>query len=72
MDLITSLPETPRGHDAIIVFVDRLTKRAHFAPIRTDASSYDIARLFLHNVVRLHGLPQRIVCDRDRRFINMF
>jgi hypothetical protein len=72
MDLITSLPETPRGHDAIIVFVDRLTKRAHFAPTRTDASSYDIARLFLHNVVRLHGLPQRIVCDRDRRFINMF
>ena len=39
MDFITQLPETSRGHDAILVFVDRLTKMVHFAPTRIDVSA---------------------------------
>jgi hypothetical protein len=72
MDFIGPLPRTPRKHNAIIVFVDRFTKRAHFAATRTDASARETARLFFRNVVRLHGLPRNIVCDRDRRFTNLF
>lgn len=72
MDFIGPLPETPRRNNAILVFVDRFTKRAHFAATRTDASALDTARLFLHNVVRLHGMPTSIISDRDRRFTSRF
>lgn len=72
MDFVGPLPETSRRNNAIVVFVDRMTKRAHFAPTRTDASALDTARLFLHHVIRLHGMPKNIVCDRDTRFTNQF
>jgi hypothetical protein len=72
MDFIGPLPETPRQNNAILVFIDRFTKRAHFAATRMNVSAYDTARLFFHNVVRLHGMPSSIVCDRDTRFTNLF
>jgi hypothetical protein len=72
MDFVGPFPETPRGYNAVLVMIDRFTKRAHFAATRTDVSAYETARLFLHNVVRLHGMPMSIVCDRDTRFTNDF
>jgi deoxyuridine 5'-triphosphate nucleotidohydrolase len=72
MDFVGPLPETRSGHNAILVIVDRLTKRAHFVPTRTNVSAPEVARLFLHNVVRLHGMPKRIVSDRDSRFVSRF
>jgi hypothetical protein len=72
MDLITQLAPTPRGFDAIFVVVDRLTKRAHFMATRTSASARDIARLFIDNIFKLHGMPQSIVSDRDPRFMSQF
>lgn len=39
MDFITGLPTSQRGHESIWVIVDRLTKVAHFFPIRTDYST---------------------------------
>ena len=72
MDLITSLPTTADGHDAIMVFVDRLSKMAHFAPTTTEVTAEGVARLFTDHVFRYHGLPQSIVSDRDARFTSQF
>lgn len=72
MDLITQLPLTPDGHDAIVVFVDRLSKMTHFAPTTTTVNSEGLAALFVANVFRLHGLPVDIVSDRDTRITSTF
>jgi hypothetical protein len=72
MDFIVQLPSTPRGHDAILVVVDRLTKRAHFIATKTAVSAPEVAQLFIDNIFRLHGLPKTIVSDRDPRFVGAF
>jgi hypothetical protein len=72
MDLITQLPVTKAGHDAITVFVDRLTKMVHFVPCKTAISAEELAKMFVHEVWRLHGLPKEIVSDRDPRFTGQF
>nr|GFD05286.1 retrotransposable element Tf2 [Tanacetum cinerariifolium] len=72
MDFVTGLPQTQRRHDAIWVVVDRLTKSAHFLPIRKDYSVSRLAEIFQQEIVRLHGTPSAIVSDRDRRFTSRF
>nr|GFC00230.1 reverse transcriptase [Tanacetum cinerariifolium] len=62
------LPQTQGRHDAIWVVVDRLTKSAHFLPIRKDYSVSRLADIFQQEIVRLHGTPLAIVSDRDPRF----
>nr|GFB95023.1 transposon Ty3-I Gag-Pol polyprotein [Tanacetum cinerariifolium] len=68
MDFVTGLPQTQRRHDAIWVVVDRLTKSAHFLPIRKDYPVSRLAEIFQQEIVRLHGTPSAIVSDRDPRF----
>nr|GFC35959.1 retrotransposable element Tf2 [Tanacetum cinerariifolium] len=68
MDFVTGLPQTQRRHDAIWVVVDRLTKSAHFLPIRKDYSVSKLAETFQQEIVRLHGTPSAIVSDRDPCF----
>jgi hypothetical protein len=63
MDLIFGLPLTERRHDSIFVVVDTLTKSAHFIPVRTMYQEPDIARVFISEIVRLHGMPKRIISD---------
>ena len=72
MDFIVQLPKTPRGHDAITVFVDKLSKQVHFVPSKTTDTASDVARLFFDNVSRLHGMPTTIVSDRDSKFGSRF
>ncbi|KAD2805228.1 hypothetical protein E3N88_38605 [Mikania micrantha] len=72
MDLITKLPRTKRGHDTIWVIVDRLTKSAHFIPIRETYSSEKMAEVYVKEVVSRHGVPVTIVSDRDTRFTSHF
>ncbi|GJV75488.1 putative reverse transcriptase domain-containing protein, partial [Tanacetum coccineum] len=47
MDLVTKLPRSRSGHDAIWVIVNRLTKSAHFLAIRDDFSTEKLARLYI-------------------------
>ncbi|KAL1920728.1 uncharacterized protein VTP21DRAFT_11363 [Calcarisporiella thermophila] len=72
MDFIFQLPKTKRGFDAILVIVDRLTKRAHFIPTTTNASAVEVAEIFMQNIFKLHGLPAHIISDRDPQFTSRF
>ncbi len=72
MDLITQLPRTRRGNDAIVVFVCKLTKMAHYVATQTTVDAPSLAQLFFEQVVRYHGLPTTIVSDRDARFTSLF
>ena len=72
MDFIGPLPPTARKFNAITVFVDKLTKQAHFVPSTTTATAVDVARQFFDNIFKLHGLPITIVSDRDTRFTSRF
>ena len=68
MHFVMKLPRTSRGHDAIWVIVDRLTKSAHFLPIRETYSMEQLARLYMNEIVTRHGVPISIISDRDSRF----
>ena len=72
MDFVTSLPKTQKGMDSIWVIIDRLTKSAHFLPVRTLFSADRLAVLYMNEIVRLHGVPMSIVSDRDSKFVSRF
>ncbi|KAK4389876.1 hypothetical protein Sango_2324600 [Sesamum angolense] len=72
MDFVIGLPRTFRKHDAIWVVMDRLTKFAHFLPIRQNDSLDKLAELYVSKIVRLHGIPTSIVSNRDYRFTSHF
>nr|GEZ16771.1 putative reverse transcriptase domain-containing protein [Tanacetum cinerariifolium] len=72
MDFITKLPKSPQGFDTIWMIVDRLTKSAHFLPIRENDPLDKMARLYLNMIVARHGIPVSIICDRDGRFTSNF
>ncbi|WMV24393.1 hypothetical protein MTR67_017778, partial [Solanum verrucosum] len=67
MDFITGLPRSLRQHDSIWVIVDRMTKLAHFLPVKTTNTAEDYAKLYVQDIVRLHGVPISIISDRDLR-----
>jgi len=72
MDFVTHLPPTFRGHDAIWVIVDRLTKSAHFLAMNLRISMAKLAQLYIKEIVRLHGVPSSIVSNRDLCFTSRF
>jgi len=72
MDFVTGLPTIRSGYNSIFVVVDRLTKVAHLIPVKVTFSAMDIAKIFIKEIFRLHGLPRRIVSDRDAKFTSRF
>jgi hypothetical protein len=72
MDLIVGLPTTQRGFDSIWVIVDRLTKSAHFIPMKSNYHSHQYVDIYFQQVVRLHGVPKSIVFDRGPQFTTHF
>ena len=72
MDFVTGLPKTTKSHDGIWVVIDRLTKSAHFIPIRMTFSLEQLADLYVQEIVRLYGVLKSIVSDRDARFTSKF
>jgi hypothetical protein len=63
-DFIVGLPRTQSGYDSIGVIVDRLTKVAHFIPVKTTYSRPQLVQLYISRIVCLHGVPKKIVSDR--------
>ena len=72
MDFKSGLPLSLKKKDAIWVVVDRLMKFAHYIPVRTDYSLDRLAKLYISEIVRLHGVPLSIISDRDPRFTLQF
>ena len=72
MDFIVGLPLTQQKRNAILVVVDRLKKNAHFIPIRDTYEVVDVARVFINEIIRFHGVPKKIISDRDPRFTSRF
>ncbi|GKC31742.1 putative reverse transcriptase domain-containing protein [Tanacetum coccineum] len=72
MDFVMKLPRTSSGHDTIWVIVDRLTKSAHFLPMREDYKMDRLARLYLNEIVARHGVPISTISDHDSRFTSRF
>ncbi|KAI3670385.1 hypothetical protein L1987_87976 [Smallanthus sonchifolius] len=72
MDFISKLPRTSSGYDSIWVIIDRLTKSAHFLPIREDYRVEKLARIYIDEIVSRHGVPLNIISDRDARFTSRF
>ena len=72
MDFVSGFPVTSSGQDVIWVIVDCLTKTAHFLPIWLAQSVDSLSRIYIREIVRLHGVPSSIVSDRDPRFTSRF
>ena len=72
MDFIDGLPRSRSGHSSIWVIVDRLTKSAHFIPIKSNRTASHLAKLYVKEIVRLHGVPNSIVSDCDPLFTSHF
>ena len=72
MDFVTHLPRTSRGHDAVWVIVEQLTKSTHFLVVRMTFTLEKFCKLYIREIVRLHGVPMSIVLDRDPKFMAHF
>ena len=72
MDFIVGLPCTEAGYDSVLVVIDRLSKMVHLIPTTSTVTAAEVAKLFVQNVVRLHGVPKSIVSDRDKNFTSIF
>ncbi|GJY86717.1 putative reverse transcriptase domain-containing protein [Tanacetum coccineum] len=72
MDFVSGLPRTPSGYDSIWVIVDRLTKSAHFLPMKKTDSIEKLAQLYLKEIICKHGVPTSIISDRDSLFTSRF
>jgi hypothetical protein len=72
MDFIVGLPHTRDGYDSIWVTVDRLTKVAHFIPVKTTYSGAKLAELYISKIVCSHGVPKKIVSDQGTQFMSQF
>src|SRR4030081_1693721 len=71
MDFIGLLPLSD-SYNCILVIIDRLTKMAHFIPTTIDVTAPEVARLFMDNIYRLHGMPESIISNRDTCFTSKF
>ncbi|WVZ63317.1 hypothetical protein U9M48_012958 [Paspalum notatum var. saurae] len=72
MDFIVRLPRTQKGYDSIWVIIDRLTKSAHFLPVKTHYTAAAYAEIYISRIVSLHGVPQTITSDRGSLFVSRF
>jgi transposase InsO family protein len=72
MDFIVGLPKTQSGYDSIWVIVDRLSKVAHFIPVKTTYKGSKLVELYIAGIVWLHEVPKKIVSDRGTQFTSKF
>jgi transposase InsO family protein len=67
-----ALPKSKSGKDSVLVVVDKFTKRVRLIPTTRKVTALETARLFIDNIIKLHGFPEAIISDRDARFTSQF
>ena len=72
MDFMPHLPRTQWRHNVVCLIVDRLTKLTKFLAVRMTFTLEEFFRLYIREIVRLHGVPVSIASDRDLRFMTHF
>lgn len=72
MDFVVGLPKTLGKFDSIWVIVDRITKSTHFIPIKVTYNAEKLAKLYIREIVRLHGVSISIISDRGTQFTSNF
>jgi hypothetical protein len=72
LDFITGLPKTLKQNDSIMVVIDKLSKSAHFIPVKSTFKAINIAEIFMKEIFRLHGIPKMVISDRDVKFTSAF
>ena len=72
MDFVSGFPLTQQKHDSVWLIIDKLTKSAHFIPVRMDYTMDRLAKLYVEEIVRLHGVLLSIVSNRDPHFTSRF
>ena len=72
MDFVVGLPKTMSKYDSIWVIVDRLTKSAHFIPVKVTYNAEKLAKIYISEIVRLHAVPLSIRSDRGTQFTSKF
>jgi hypothetical protein len=72
MDFITKFPRTSKHRDSIMVVVDKLTKVAHFIPMKITHKEANVVDIYMREVACLHGIPKKILFDRDPKFTSKF
>ena len=68
MEFITDLPKSKNQNDSIFVVINKLSKAAHFIPVKSTYKAVNIADIFLKEIFRLHGIPKVIISDQDVKF----
>lgn len=71
VDMIGPFPES-FGYDAILVFVDRFTKKMEAIPTNVELTSMGTAKLYRDHVWKHHGLPRKVISDRGPQFVSQF
>ena len=72
MDFVVGLPKTIGKYDSIWVIVDRLTKSAHFIPVKVTYNAEKLAKIYISEIFRLHGVPLSLISDRGTQFTSTF
>jgi hypothetical protein len=72
MDFVAGLPCTHDGYNLIWVIVDRVTKVAHFILVKMTYYGVKLVELYMSRIICLHGVPKKIVSDRDTQFTSKF
>jgi hypothetical protein len=72
MDFIVGLAKTSNGCDSIWVIIDRLTKQAHYLPIKLKYLAMHYDKLYIYRIMSLHGVPKIILSDRGTQFVSNF
>jgi hypothetical protein len=72
MDFITKVPRTAKQHDSIMIVVDKLTKVAHFIPVKSTHKAANIVEIFIQGIAKLNSVPKIIVSNKDPKFTSNF
>jgi hypothetical protein len=72
MEFITKLHRNFKKHDYIMVVVEKMTKDAHFIPVKSAHKETDIVEIYMQEISKLHGVPKTIVFDIDSKFTSKF